>query len=219
VALSVPAHGVTLPLLSMLYRMLDLPAVLLVAGICTGCVDDGDDDGRSDRLLTGFADGDIAMAGVRMGDILKLYVCGGEQTYATHTMWFHAVQIEGDVIDGQAMGASVHGEIDERGDMSGTLRDVDGVDHPWELTRVDDGSLAGLYTATTEGCTTGVIVWESGTDQSSGGPAYDGQGTWCNMASEFEQVIILTPIALTSMGLEVSVPTRPGFESFYVEAF
>ncbi len=170
-------------------------------------------------MLTGFADGDIALAGVREGDFLKLYVCGGEQTYATHTMWFHAVPIEGDILDHQADGASVHGEIDERGDISGTLRDRDGVDHPFSLERVHDGSLAGLYTATTDGCTTGVIVWESGTDQSTGGPTYDGQGTWCNMASELEQVIILTPLTLTSMGLEVSVPNRPGFESFFVQPF
>ena len=199
----------------MMHRLLALSCVASLVG----CAEDDDGDGRSDRLLTGFADGDIAMAGVIEGGILKVYICGGEQTYATHTMWFHALPIDGDVVDGQADGASVHGEFDERGDISGTFRDRDGIDHPWSMEPTREGSLAGLYTATTDGCTTGVIVWESGTDQSTGEPGYDGQGTWCNMASEFEQVIILPPIALESSGLEVSVPDREGFESFFVEPF
>jgi hypothetical protein len=198
----------------MLHRSLALSFLIV-----TGCSESEDDDGRSDRLLTGFADGDIAIAGVRDGEYIHVYVCGGEQTFATHTMWFRTVPIEGDVLDQQTAGASIHGDIEADGSMSGTLRDSDGVDHPWSMEPTRDGSLAGLYTAMTDGCTTGVIVWESGTDQSTGEPTYEGQGTWCNMASEFEQVIILTPIAFKSTGIEVSVPDRPGFESFVVEPF
>jgi hypothetical protein len=197
-----------------------LPRCLAFACALTtgGCADDDGDDDRSDRLLTGFADGDIALAGVREGDILTMYVCGGEQTYATHTMWFHALSIAGDVVDGQSGTASVHGELDGDGDIAGTFRGPDGMDRAWSMSRISDGSLAGLYTAETAGCTTGVIVWESGTDQSSGQPTYDAQGTWCNSASEFEQVIILPPLSFTANGLEVSVE-REGFESFVVEPF
>jgi hypothetical protein len=186
--------------------------------IAFGCAADDGDDERSDRLFTGFADGDIALAGVREDDILTMYVCGGEQTYATHTMWFHALPIVDGIIDGQTATASVHGELDDAGELTGTLRGPDGMDRQWSLSPTTQSSLAGLYTAVTDGCTTGVIVWESGTDQSTDEPTYDAQGTWCNSASEFEQVIILEPLTFTSAGLQVSVE-REGFESFVVEPF
>jgi hypothetical protein len=160
---------------------------------------------------------DIAVAAVRQSDIVTVYFCGGDGNYDTATRWFHSLQVNDGVIDGESSGWQLHAEVDGN-DMTGSVRDDNGMDHAWSVSPTTDGSLAGLYTASTDGCTTGVIVWESGTDESTGEPTYEGQGTWCNMASEFEQVIILEPILITTDGLPVSVE-RPGFEEFYVTAF
>lgn len=183
---------------------------LALSAFVAGCSDDGQ-PGPS-RVRVGTADmGDVVFGAV-VEDRISVYVCGGPQTFATHTRWFKDGELDDDgafamELDGWMLSGAVDGEL-----VTASLRDPDGFVLQLEGAGVPEDEVAGLYIAPIDGCTTGVVVRGDENDPQA-------QGTWCDAQANFAQVIVLEPLVLTSMGIEVSV-TKPGTDeptTFFVE--
>ena len=90
---------------------------------------------------------------VQQDDFLNLYVCGGDETFATHTRWFCA----SDMTNGQAI-------IGERGwtlyydNGHATFVDEQGVSTTMDLEETSDNE-AALYESNDSGCHDGAIAW------------------------------------------------------------
>ena len=172
-----------------------------------------DEDEFDERVLVGDVDGsDAVLAAIRDGTSVTVYVCGGDSTFDTHTRWFGGGSIDGEgafSIDLEDW--TIAGTFDDL-DVAGTLTDPDGAQMTYSASAISTDSIAGLYTAEPDGCRTGVVLQDNG-----GG--ITGQGTWCNQAAEFGQVIILEPIEVTAQGIAVEVPLPTETKSFFVSKF
>jgi len=191
-------------------RWSPIPCCLALSLFVVGCSDDG--QLRPARVRVGTADmGDVVFGAV-VEDRISVYVCGGPQTFATHTRWFRDGEIADDgsftiELEGWTLAGELEGEV-----VTAELRDPDGATLQLEGAGVTEDGVAGLYTANVDGCTTGVVVRGDENDPKA-------QGTWCDDQSNFAQVIVLEPLVLTDMGIEVSV-TKPGATmatTFFVE--
>lgn len=140
------------------------------------------------------------------------YVCGGSTSFATMTRWFTGSSMTdaNGAFDSTEQGWSVHGQHGSAG-WSGTLVSPDGTSRTWTVLTADAATMAGLYSTVDSGCRTGVIVRQ---DTSSDAPSV--QGTWCDDHGSFQQVTPIQPIALTSLGLHVQVPTASSARDLYV---
>ncbi len=201
--------------LTMSHMTRNLPAwcLALVALSSVGC--DGGDDPEpialSARVHVGKVDGtDVVMgAVVESNDTLTIYSCGGATTLATHTRWFGGTfGLDGDpnAFSMTTDDFVMTGERTEDG-ISGELVEPDGTAHAVSFAPTADDAAPGLYSATMDGCRTGVVVFDDGTTQ----------GTYCNDQGEFTQVIILQPGDLSANGFEVSVERPDGPISFFVD--
>ena len=192
-----------------------LPAwslALLVSG-SVGCADGADPEpiALDARVHVGKVEGtDVVMGAiVESNDTLTIYSCGGPTTTATHTRWFGGTfGVEGDpnAFSMTTDDFVMQGERTADG-LSGELVEPDGTAHAITFAPTADDEAPGLYTATMDGCRTGVVVFDDGTTQ----------GTYCNSQGEFTQVIILQPGDLSANGFEVSVERPDGPLSFMVD--
>ncbi len=157
----------------------------------------------------------VAMAAVIDGDAVTVYVCGGGASLSTHTRWFFSMPIdaEGD-FTGDDQGWTLSGNLAD-GVLSADLSGPAGEDPAVDFLAVEEGSAAGLYTRSVNGCITGVVTWE---DPSKPG-GLGSQGAWCNDQDEFGQVIILEPDAFTADGGDVRVEGRDDVPPFEVIPF
>lgn len=189
------------------------PAWPLALVLLSGC-DSGEDAEPfelSARVHVARAEGsDVVMGAItESDDSLTIYSCGGPTTFATHTRWFRGdFGHDGDpnAFVLTADDFEVRGERTEDG-LSGELVEPDGATHALTFSPTSDTDPAGLYTATMDGCATGVVVFDDGTTQ----------GTYCNSAGEFTQVIILQPADLSANGFEVQVERPDGPINFVVD--
>lgn len=175
-----------------------------------GCSDDG--QLTRTRVRVGTAPGSDVVFGALVEDTVSVYVCGGDSTFATHTRWFRDAALDDDgAFEMTLDGWTITGTAEEDR-ITATLRDEAGAELELDGNGVPEDGLAGLYTKEIDGCTTGLVVRGEGDDVQT-------QGTWCSDQSQFAQVIVLEPLALTSMGIHVEV-TRPDplpVIDFYVE--
>jgi hypothetical protein len=180
-----------------------------------GCSDDG--QLKPARLRVGTAtSGDVVFAAA-VDDVISIYVCGGDTTYATHTRWFRDIPLDEDggfaaTLEGWTISGTA--ESDDSGNIMAEL--VGPADEQVSIrgTSVPEDGLAGLYTQEIDGCTTGLVVRGSDDDPQT-------QGTWCDDQSQFAQVIVLQPVVLTAEGIHVQVmrPDPLPLADFYVEPF
>ncbi|HET6584640.1 MAG TPA: hypothetical protein VFG69_14375 [Nannocystaceae bacterium] len=177
-----------------------------------GCSDDG--QLKPARVRVGTATTGDVVFGAVVEDTVSVYVCGGDTTFATHTRWFRDAELDDDgsfemTLDGWTISGSV---ADDR--LAASLESDMGEALELAGEAVAEDGLAGLYTAELDGCTTGLVVRGEGDDVQT-------QGTWCSDQSQFAQVIVLEPLALTSMGIHVEVmrPDPLGVTDFYVAPF
>lgn len=175
---------------------------MAVAVALLGCGDTGDEAGAvsedpaAPRVYVGALSGsDVRVGLVVEGGRAALFFCGGPSTLS-ETRWFRGA-FEGERIDLTKNGAHAIGEVGAE-EASGTLRTEAG-DVGWNVTRVHDGSVAGLYEANDEGVA-GVVV--SSEDVA--------QGAFIAPGPSFEvfQIIVIRPIRLSSLGINVSVAGR-----------
>jgi hypothetical protein len=184
-----------------------LAAILLVACATT---ESDDPIELSERVHVARVDGsDVMLGAIVEGSSLTVYVCGGPSTFETHTRWFRGGFGEGGDADAfaiEADGFVLRGSRTEDG-LEGALVEPEGVEHAFATTPTTDSDAAGLYTTAVDGCTTGVVVMPDSTLQ----------GTYCNSAGEFTQVIILQPSDLSANGFEVSVERPDGPLTLFVD--
>lgn len=132
------------------------------------------------------------------------FVCGGEETLATHTRWMTAPAGPSLRFERDGWVLALEGSDDT---LRGELRGPDGDVMPVAAGR-PEGPLAGLYTAIESGCRAGVII-------ASGEAA---QGAWCDSFDNFSQVTPLTPIERKAQGIEVIADATPaGPLTFFVD--
>lgn len=186
------------------------PLVLLAAACALGCTDPGEAPSQWVGALPGT---DLALALTSEGDgALRAYVCGGPDTYATHSRWFEGTLTADGAFDAVREGWALTGDAGPDG-ASGTLTSPDGDELPFDAHPAT-APLEGLYFALDSGCRTGAVVWTG----AAGEPSL--QGTWCDDQSHFEQVTPVLPITLTAEGIHVRVDrTEIGMDKLdlYVE--
>jgi hypothetical protein len=192
-------------------------ACALVAVLLAACAQSDDDPNvdpgspSSSGPFVGTLAGTTAMVGlVRDGDQLAAYVCGREDTLASHTRWFNgALENDGDTFNLDVDEAtftlngddwSLSGAITADG-VSGTLVDPDGTSSSFVLEVAAAGSLSGLYSVLDGDCRSGLIV----SDPGATGTLIT-QGAWCDGSGLIKQVTPMSPVTLTDDGaLQVTV--------------
>ena len=152
-------------------------------------------------IYVGEVEGTTAMVGlVRDGAVLSAYVCGREDTLATHTRWFHgalnedggtfALQADSWTLSGTFEGDALSGTLDAPDDSSSTVL--------LEMAAAD--TLGGLYSVVDSECRAGLIV----IDAETAGTLVT-QGAWCDGSGLVMQVTPMMPVVLTGEGIQVSV--------------
>lgn len=180
-----------------------LGAALFVCAGCAGAADPTIAEGVDGTYVGAIrVDGnDVAVGLVVRDRHASFYACGEGPTLATHTRWL-AGPLDGGTVHLEIEGMRVDGALS--GDAAGGVLTREG-DAPlsWSAVRVPDDGIAGLYSATDEGCKTGVVVWSD----ADGEPAL--QGSWCNEAGARMQVQPILPVERVVDSIEVSVPLTP----------
>ena len=183
---------------------------------CSSTAQHGDERGDTElgaRSLVGQVDDSDVVIGIALdGDDITLYTCGGVQTYATHSRWFQGSFGDGEDPDAFSMdldGFRVSGTRSADA-IAGSLREPDGTTHSFTAAPTAEDGLSGLYDTSIDGCRTGVVLFSTPDGVS-------GQGTYCDDAGQFIQVIILQPVELTSEGVEVQVEKPDGPATFFVQ--
>lgn len=167
-----------------------LPLALLLAA---GCGDEG-----ATPTYVGRAGGDAALGIVADGGLVTAYLCGGRDTFASLTRWFHgAVGPDGklSLVSGDA---TLTGDL---GSLQGEIVTGDGTTLAWTVTPASGG--AGIYAAD-GACRTGAIVGDLDGD----GQARL-QGTWCDGEGRFAQVTPLQPVYAPAERIDVEAQTAP----------
>lgn len=192
-----------------------LMGVGLGPAACSSAAGDGGDDDAElvAGSLVGQLDGSDVVLGVVLSDDdeITAYACGGVDTYATHSRWFEGRFGEGDDPDAFSIELEDFVLSGRRTSdaIAGSLRDPDGTTRSFTVAPTADDSLSGLYDADVDGCRTGVVLFSTP-------DGVEGQGTYCNDAGEFIQVIILQPVALSAGGVQVQVDKPDGPSTFVV---
>ena len=146
------------------------------------------------------AESDAVVAAVSDGEHVAFYLCGGAETYATHTRWFKGAIDEGGAFSIENDGFVAKGDLTSQ---SGTVKIAAGETWAWSL-RPAEGEIEGLYEAMDGSCRTGAVAADF-----DGDGVVDLQGTWCDGQSRFAQVTPITPVAVTDRGIGVSVQILP----------
>ena len=150
-----------------------------------------------------LADGETWIAVSSDEQSVVAYVCGGDNTLATHTRWFVTPSGGSDLAfdhDGWRLETSL-----SDGDISGSLIDPDGLESSFAANHTAEGDPAGLFTAFDSGCRDGVIVESGGSSQ----------GAWCDLLDNFGEVTPAMPI--DASGFDVVAATPMGDRMFFVE--
>lgn len=180
--------------------------LVLLGALSAAACDDPDDDPYAEaeleaRVLVGTVDDtDLVLGALLDGDVLSIYQCGGDETFATHTRWFRGLVGNGDDPDAFSL---VYGDMTLRGQrtadgLHGELVLADGTEHAFAVDPVGDDDVPGVYVAEHDGLRTGVVVREVGGELTA-------QGASCTDRDECSQVIILPPLAVTDETLPVQV--------------
>jgi hypothetical protein len=148
------------------------------------------------------SDGGLSIALAMQGKAVAAYACGDDPARDQYPGWLIGeTSTEGQVhlsAGGWSLQASVGAQS-----ASGTLTGPDGTMLPWSAMRVGAEGLSGLYATDDSGCTTGVIVVDSGR-------APIVRGVWCNRDGELRQVIPGEPLGLHDGDLPVEVALATG---------
>lgn len=157
-------------------------------------------------------DSDMVVGAVLRDEQIRIYVCGGPESFAS-SRWFSGAVKDGS-FELESRGWSLAGELID-GRLAGSLRLPGDIERSWVADAVGAGSVAGLYEARTGDCTSGLVAQEQPDGQ------IDAQGTWCDGRGNFDQIIILSPMVATSKGIEVEVAhasgdDTPSGQSFFV---
>lgn len=155
------------------------------------------------RVLVGTVEGtDLALGALLDGDTLAVYQCGGDTTFASHTRWFRGLVGAGDDPDGFELVVDDMTLVGIRtaDGLEGELVEPDGTRRPFAVDPVDDDDQPGIYVATHDGLSTGVVVREQDGELVA-------QGASCTDERECFQVIILPPLDVTTEGIAVQVQT------------
>ncbi len=158
------------------------------------------------RAAVGAIDStDLSLAALLDEDALTVYMCGGDETFDSHTRWFRGSFGEGDDPDAFELvsdGMTLVGTRTADG-LTGELVEADGSRHAFAIDPVDDDSDLGLYFASQDDRNTGVVVREEGGELVA-------QGASCTRTNECNQVIILPPLAITNKTIQVQVEFDTG---------
>jgi hypothetical protein len=145
-------------------------------------------------------DTDARVAVATDGENGVAYICGGEETMATHTRWF-GDDIWAGELTAQTSDWEFSADVYEDG-ADGFLTSPDG--DVWEFSLTDAG---GLYQAEDAGCKDGAVL----------GPDANGelslQGVWCDEVGSLAQVTPVTTLALEPT-IRVQVESDSGLRSF-----
>jgi hypothetical protein len=143
---------------------------------------------------------DAVVGAVSDGTDVSFYVCGGASSFATETRWILGKAGAGGALDITGNGWHVTGNL-EAG--SGQVQTDQGQTLSW-TARPAVGPLEGLYQAMDGTCRTGAVVGDFGD-----GMGTRLQGTWCDGASHFAQVVpIKNPLSLDGEGIAVTVQSQ-----------
>ncbi len=194
-------------------------SLLLPILACFACdsADQADEDTADPtafRMHVGVSEaGTFAVSASVSEGKLDLYICGEGESLSTHTRWFYGISVDAEghfehAVDGWKISGDVEGDF-----VTGTLTGDDDTAEPFRATFAEEGAVEGLYFGTGPECSATVIVYS---DESGD----TGRGA-CNDVTDstIDQVIILTPLALTSQGIEVGVEVEGESElsTFFVE--
>jgi hypothetical protein len=141
-------------------------------------------------------------------DRIGLYVCGGDDTFASHSRWYDGVinLTTGDfdlALNGWVVTANL-----ASGNMQGTIVAPDQSELTFVAAPAGDG-IVGVYDGEPNGCRIGVVVMGS-----DAAPTV--QGVWCDDQNMFSQVTPMGPASLTEAGL-LHVVTLDGQNEFFAE--
>jgi hypothetical protein len=203
----------------MFERML---GIALGAGLWLGaCGDDADepkptkDAGSADasvaaepaRFVGEVADTDVRVAVLSSDDRLRLFFCGGDESYETATRWFNLSHIDERELSFEDDGWRVEATLKPSG-VSGTLA-RDGEDtRDFSALPVEDGTLAGLYEGSGECGRMGLIV-----SQPSRGAEIRAQGACVGEQRLPQQVNPIAPVVAEAGKIRVHTPGGPNDET------
>ena len=183
-----------------------LAAALSFAFASSSCASNAGDEGlKLNPPDAGAADpsaiyvGTVDKSDIRVGLVVltgkgALFFCGGPTTLGS-TKWFRGA-VGADSISLDKDGAAARGTFSAT-KASGTMTPAQGQPLTWSVTRVAEGSVAGLYDAKDTGIA-GVVVASSDF----------AQGAYIDMALKVSQIIVIQPIRVLDFGLTVTVDTR-----------
>lgn len=151
---------------------------------------------KGNELAFGLVEGEGAVVA---------YVCGGSQTFATHSRWFTGPLDADGNFSANADGWTLTGTIGktDKDVVSAALVAPDKTSTDLSATRGIAGSTDGLYDVQDSGCRTGVVAWTDPVGQRQL------QGTWCDDKDHFAQVTPVLPITESDKGLHVTVDLSP----------
>ena len=167
--------------------------MVLLAQASAGCSDE-ETATTSAPIATGSyigqVDGSDAKLGVVVGPSqVVAFVCGGDATYGTSTVWFRTARSAPSAVDVTSKAHELHLEKVDGSTLSGQFVLGDGSPaHTVRVTRLnDENGIAGVYEATDADGHSGVIV----------SSADEAQGAFIpSIAAKFLQIVPIRPLAL-----------------------
>lgn len=190
-------------------RFLLAPAVALLAlSACSSSSSGGTTAAPVDsrQVFTGsVAATDARVAFVSTGGHTFAYVCGGPTTFTTLSRWFSLVATADGALSATVDGHTLTAKLDG-GAFNGTLVTPDGVSHAVDAKAKVAGSQTDLFGVVDEGCRTGAIVEQQGTEE----PVV--LGTWCSTEKKKTalQVTPAHPVSVVDHTLHVTVAVPGG---------
>jgi hypothetical protein len=171
--------------------------------------------GQGAQTFVGSVEGTDAVVGAVTEDgRATFYLCGGETTYQPFTRWFSgATGADGALSLESTRDGTTFGLTGSLASGAGTI--TTGTETLRWSAEPASGAMSGLYAAMNGSCRIGAVVG----DLHGQGTAL--QGVWCDEQADdtniYLQVTPITPIALTSQGIQVEVEGLPTAEKLYVE--
>jgi hypothetical protein len=178
--------------------------LLLVLATCAGACSADHESATpapeaTPRVFTGEVAGtDAQVSAIVTSHHARLYFCGGASTYTTLSRWIPAVTSRGEVTADETAGKgfSVRATLD--GDeLSGTLSTGDAGAYSFHAGVTNDGTVAGLYEATSPCGKVGVIVTQATAKDE---PAAQGACIGTGNVVDIHQVNPVLPLVRTKDG-------------------
>jgi hypothetical protein len=171
--------------------------------------------GQGTQTFVGTVEGTDAVVGAVTEDgRATFYLCGGKTTFQSFTRWFSgATGADGALALESTRDGTTFGLTGSLASGSGTIT-TGTQTFSWSAAPAG-GDMNGLYAAMNGSCRIGAVVG----DLRGAGTTL--QGVWCEEKVDDEDVYLqvtpITPIALTSQGIQVEVEGLPTGGELYVE--